>query len=147
MHVAVGLGAEVDRLAIGRPGGTGGVETPLNCREVSGGASDCRNDADVVLHVPALRAHKRDRLPVRRPGGRAALRENGWKGSSRAIDNIEEEQRGPAVVPHFLVLGGGLIEGDRLAIGRPRRRGLAQVAAGELARCTAGERSELPMAV
>ena len=54
VHVAVGLGAEVDRLAIGRPGGTAGVETPVHRRKVSGGASACRNDADVVLHLPAF---------------------------------------------------------------------------------------------
>src|SRR5256714_3950314 len=92
LHIAVGLSVEVDRLAVGRPGGAAGVETPIS-RQNPSGSPACRNDADVVLDVPALRAHKRDRLPVRRPGGRAALRKAGGKGASRASGDAEEKQR------------------------------------------------------
>src|SRR6266566_1349355 len=133
MHVAVGLGKEVDRRAIGRPGGATGLETPVS-REISCGPSGCWNGADVVLHPPALRAHECDRLSIGRPGGRAALGETGGEGARRAGGNVEEEQRRPVVVLHLLILRGVLLEGDRLAVRRPGRRVLSQIAVSELAR-------------
>ena len=145
MHVAAGLGEEVDRVAIGRPGGTAGDETPVS-REISSGPSACWNGADVGRHPLALRAHECDRLFIGRPGGRAALGETGGEGARRASSNVEEEQRRPVVVLHLLIFRGVLLEGDRLAVRRPGRRGLTQIAARELARGAAGERHEIQMA-
>src|SRR2546423_7310282 len=87
LHVAVGLSVEVDRLAVGRPGGAAGVETPIS-RQTPCRASACGNDADVVLRVRALGADERDRLSGRGPGGGTALCETGWKRARRAIADL-----------------------------------------------------------
>src|SRR6266446_3669621 len=145
MHVAVGLGKEVERLAVRRPRWATRVQTPVRCQ------IPCRpprdgNDADVVLHAAALRTDERDRPAVGRPGGRAALREPRAQGARRTITDREQEQSWIRVVADFLILRRVLLEGDRLAVRGPRRRALTQIAAGELARRATGERHEVEMA-
>ena len=145
VHVAVRLGGEVDRLAVCRPGGVVRIEAPIH-RQVSHVAATDWNDADVVLHSPALRAHERDRLAVRRPRRRAALHETRPERSDRSVGDREQKQCRIRVVTDFPILRRVLLEHDRAALRRPGRRGLAQLATGQLTRCAAGDRHEIQMA-
>src|SRR5207247_5866613 len=105
-----------------------------------------RDDADVVLHSPALRAHERDRLSIGRPRGQAALRETGSKRTGRPVGDREQKQCRIRVVTDFGILCGVLLVHDGLAVPRPGGGSLSQLALGLLAPGGAGDRHEVQWA-
>src|SRR5262245_41523300 len=100
MKVAPGLRAEVDRLAVDRPGGCARIQVPVR-REIACWSTTGGYGADIVFEPAALGASERDRSAVRRPRRIGALGESCRQLPDRGVGHREQIDRRPDLVTNL----------------------------------------------